>query len=200
MHKKKRSIQLTEESFYQLRKQFRRRVLSQMSFRKVDSAPKFVNLSNRGDIKTRDSSEHFNIFADHYRKLEITHSVSSQKTDKKKHIVVAVPSINYDTLNENSEPMEWLFLARSLFEKRLKREERELLKNPKSVKMLNIFGNTILSPIATLLMKFHAPSSWSCCKKCGGFIETHCCIRSNWQSEFEEANETNAFKYRLVKH
>jgi len=194
MHKSKRSIQLTEDSCFQLRKQLRRRAMRQMSLFKVHSAPKFVNLSNRDDIKNHDPSEHFNSFADH------PHCVSSQKTEKKRHIVVAVPAINYDTLNENSEPMEWLFLARSLSEKRLKRKESGLLRNPKSVKILNIFGNTKLSPIATLLVKFHAPSSWSCCKNCGGFVETHCCIRSNWQSEFKEANETNAFKYKVLKH
>jgi len=91
--------------------------------------------------------------------------------------------------DENDVAAYQMVLGRSLFEEWLVLREGKLLKTPESQSMLRMLGNTILSPVATLLLKFHAPSEWRSCKSCGGFIETHCCLYSQEESDEEELED-----------
>jgi len=91
--------------------------------------------------------------------------------------------------DENDVAAYQMVIGRSLFEEWLVLREGELLKTPESKSMLRILGDTILSPVATLLLKFHAPSEWRSCQSCGGFIETHCCLYSHEESDVEELED-----------
>jgi len=113
-------------------------------------------------------------------------SLSVPKTDQVKYIFVAVPVVNTGALKGNSDPMDHLAVARTMFEERLKRNESERLRNPENLRVLETFKKSILYPISTLLMEFHAPRDWKTCKKCGAFFDTHCCIMSHWQKEFDD--------------
>lgn len=99
--------------------------------------------------------------------------------------------------DENDDPTYKMVVDRSLFEEWLLLREGELLKAPESISLLCIIRDTVLSPVATLVVKFNAPSDWRSCHNCGGFIETHCCLNSHEESDeegLEDQDEDDDFQ------
>jgi len=165
----------------------------------VDLLPELAELSYESDVDTDDSSKFLNrLFVDDYHGLQVNDLTSSSETDDSQYIIVTLSTLNSRGSEENSDPGYRLSIARSQFEKQMKRRESEQLRTPKSFRLLEIFQETILSPVATLLLKLHAPGEWTCCESCGGFIETHCCLRSYMLGEFCEAGSAMALNFHDV--
>jgi len=92
-----------------------------------------------------------------------------------------------------------LAVARGKLETWLDRRERNLLKCPAGFLLLSIIRETVLSPVAILLVKLHAPGMWKSCDSCDGFIEAHCCFislqvyHSLWYDDDDESEEEENF-------
>jgi len=84
--------------------------------------------------------------------------------------------------------LNWLLNGRSQLEERMKLRERQLMRTIESSALLEILRGTILAPVATLLIKLHAPGHWRSCERCCGFLETYCCLQSGYLDEFEEVD------------
>jgi len=67
---------------------------------------------------------------------------------------------------------------REIFDARMKRRENEIWSIPEVQQLQEVLKQTVLWPVATLLVTYAAPNNWVSCFFCGGFIETHCCLRS----------------------
>jgi len=116
--------------------------------------------------------------------IEFLEEASQIDSDSANSYTTAVEDENYD-------PAYQMVVGRSLFEEWLLLREGELLKEPESISLLCIIRDTVLSPVATLLVKFNAPSDWRSCRCCGGFIETHCCLFSHEESDDEGVEDQN---------
>jgi len=151
----------------------------------ADLLPELADFENESDSDTDDSSKVLNrLFIENNRwSQDPTPSVESE--DPVHYIVtLAYPeSINSTGSQENEkkfDPVYKLEVARSLFEEHLAQRESQLLKTPESRRFLKILRDTILSPVSTLLVKLHAPSEWRTCMSCEGFLQTHCCLKSQY--------------------
>jgi len=171
----------------------------------ADLLPELADLTD-SDIDTDDSSKVLNrLFIEDNRGPYYAHdptpSIDSEESESEHFIVTADTINNLRSFHnkENSDPIYQLVVARSLFEERLKLRENELLKTPASCRLLEILRGTILSPVSTLLVKLHAPSEWRTCVSCEGFLQTHCCLRSQWLGEYNESNNTVVFDFRHLQ-
>jgi len=72
-----------------------------------------------------------------------------------------------------------LFRAkREIFDARMERRESDIWSIPEVRQLLEVLKQTVMWPVAMLLVTYAAPNNWVSCFFCGGFIETHCCLRS----------------------
>jgi len=158
----------------------------------ADLLPELTDVTYESDIDTDDSSKVLNrLFIEDNRgpyDYDPTPSIESEESER--FIVTADTINNLGSFHnkENSDPIYQLVVARSLFEERLKQRERELLKTPASCRLLEILSGTILSPVSSLLIKLNAPNEWRTCVSCEGFLQTHCCLRSQWLREYNKSN------------
>jgi len=67
---------------------------------------------------------------------------------------------------------------REIFDARMKRRESEIWSIPEVRQLQEVLKQTVMWPVAMLLVTYAAPNNWVSCFFCGGFIETHCCMRS----------------------
>jgi len=67
---------------------------------------------------------------------------------------------------------------REIFDARMRRRESEIWSIPEVRQLLEVLKQTVMWPVAMLLVTYAAPNNWVSCFFCGGFIETHCCLRS----------------------
>jgi len=67
---------------------------------------------------------------------------------------------------------------RKIFDARMKRRESEIWSIPEVRQLQEVLKQTVMWPVAMLLVTYAAPNNWVSCFFCGGFIETHCCMRS----------------------
>jgi len=167
----------------------------------ADLLPELVDFENESDCDTDDSSKVLNrLFIENNRSShDPTPSVES-KEPVQYIVTLAYP----DTINSTGspknkkkfDPVYKLAVARSLFEKHLAQRESQLLKTPETRRFLKILRDTILSPVSTLLVKLHAPDEWRTCMSCEGFLQTHCCLKSQYYRGYNEEHETVICNYR----
>jgi len=66
---------------------------------------------------------------------------------------------------------------RETFNAKMKCRETEIWNIPEMRELIQVLKQTVMRPIATLLITYAAPSNWVSCFYCGAFVETHCCLR-----------------------
>jgi len=152
------------------------------------------------DIDTDDSSKVLNrLFKENM--LYAYDPTPSIENKESRHFVVSANTISNLGLFHNkghSYPNYMLEVSRSLFEERLKVRESELLKMPATCRLLAILSETILSPVSTLLVKLNAPNEWKTCESCEGFLQTHCCLKSQKLQESTESNKRSVLGFRRL--
>jgi len=75
--------------------------------------------------------------------------------------------------------IEQLFRSkREIFDARMKRRENEIWNIPEVRRLQEVLKQTVMWPVAKVLVMYAAPNNWASCFFCGGFIEAHCCLRS----------------------
>jgi len=155
---------------------------------------------DESDIDTDDSSKYLNrLFMDDFYGQQVNDSIASNWSGQLNDSTSNTSASEYDndrfivTLStpanrffENSDPMHWLVIARSQFEERMKQRESQLMQTTSSLSFLKMLQGTLMSPVATVLLKLNAPGHWRSCESCGGFLENYCCLKSRYQDEFEE--------------
>jgi len=153
--------------------------------------------SDLDSFDSDDSSKYLNrLFVQEHRPLIVNDFNSQTEIDDSEKITVTLSRYNTRAFEKNSDPMNQLIVARSRFEERLKQRESDRLRTPESLRVLEILVGSILSPVATLLIKLHAPNDWNSCESCDGFIEPHCCLKSQWREEFEHPGGAVVLNFR----
>jgi hypothetical protein len=168
----------------------------------VDLTPELADVSDESDIDTDDSSKFLNrLFTDDFHGLQVNDSISSSWSGDSDRFIVTISTPNNGVMEEHPDPMYQLVVARSQFEERLMQRESERLRTPESLTILEIFCDSILSPVATLLLQLYVPRDWRSCESCGGFYETYCCLKSLLFREIQEAGGSVVLNYQpLTAH
>jgi hypothetical protein len=104
-----------------------------------------------------------------YDTLDFLHSESDYSSTK---------VLNRGFSLEKPDISQLIRFKRDIFNSKMKRRESELLTIPESRQLHEVLKQTVMWPVAKVLIKYIAPSNWASCFFCGGFVQTHCCVRS----------------------
>jgi len=89
-----------------------------------------------------------------------------------------VLNTGFNGLRDKPDIAQLFRSKREIFDARMKRRESEIWSIPEVRQLQEVLKQTVMWPVAMLLVTYAAPNNWVSCFFCGGFIETHCCMRS----------------------